>query len=63
MILGNHFGWFAAAEQTATKSDPGLYTVSRFVDGDTIVVDMNGNKETVRMIGVDTPETHKPNTP
>lgn len=24
---------------------------------------MNGRSETVRMIGVDTPETHKPNTP
>ena len=35
----------------------------RFDDGDTIVVDMNGLQETVRFIGVDTPETHKPNTP
>jgi micrococcal nuclease len=63
VILGNHFGWFSQAEQAATESDPGAYSVSRFVDGDTIVVDMNGRNETVRMIGVDTPETHKPNTP
>ena len=63
VILGNHFGWFTQAQEAATQSDPGSYTVSRFVDGDTIVVDMNGKNETVRMIGVDTPETHKPNTP
>ncbi len=42
---------------------PGYYRVTRFVDGDTIAVDMNGHTEKVRFIGVDTPETHKPNTP
>jgi micrococcal nuclease len=45
------------------QNDPGLYSVSRFVDGDTIDVDMGGHNETVRFIGMDTPETHKPNTP
>ncbi|MDB5169404.1 MAG: hypothetical protein JWO41_760 [Candidatus Saccharibacteria bacterium] len=49
--------------KTAQSSQPGLYAISRFVDGDTIVVNMNGSQETVRFIGVDTPETHKPNTP
>jgi endonuclease YncB( thermonuclease family) len=49
----------AALEQ----SQPGLYSVSHFVDGDTIAVSMNGKDEKVRFIGVDTPETHKPNTP
>ena len=33
--------------------------VTRIVDGDTIVV----RDETVRLIGIDTPETKKPNTP
>lgn len=42
---------------------PGFYKVVRDVDGDTIVVSMDGKDETVRFIGVDTPETHKPNTP
>lgn len=41
-------------------SQPGLYHVVEFVDGDTIAVDMNGKKETLRFIGVDTPETHDP---
>lgn len=42
---------------------PGFYSVNHFVDGDTIAVNMNGHTEYVRFIGVDTPETHKPNTP
>lgn len=42
---------------------PGYYYVSYVFDGDTVEVDMNGSPEKVRMIGVDTPETHKPNTP
>ncbi|MCU6794868.1 thermonuclease family protein [Paenibacillus sp. WQ 127069] len=37
--------------------------VNRAVDGDTLEVTINGKKETVRMILVDTPETKKPNTP
>ena len=44
-------------------SDPGLYAIDHFIDGDTIAVNMNGTVETVRMIGVDTPETHRPNSP
>lgn len=42
---------------------PGFYTVLSFADGDTFDVDMNGKRETIRMIGVDTPETHKPDSP
>ncbi len=42
---------------------PGSYAVVQFVDGDTLVVDMNGTPERIRFIGIDTPETHKENTP
>lgn len=49
--------------QKAVSSQPGLYEVTRFTDGDTITVNMNGTPEKVRMIGIDTPETHKPNSP
>jgi len=38
-------------------------TVARVVDGDTIDVTLNGTEERVRLIGIDTPETVKPNTP
>src|SRR5436190_4776784 len=37
--------------------------VVRVVDGDTIVADVDGHDEYVRYIGVDTPETVKPDTP
>jgi len=60
LLIGQHYGWFDSAKQTAQTSQPGLYKVAKFDDGDTIVVDMNGTDETVRFIGVDTPETHDP---
>jgi micrococcal nuclease len=37
--------------------------VVRVIDGDTIVVRLDGGDEDVRLIGVDTPETVKPDTP
>ena len=37
--------------------------LDRVVDGDTIVVEIDGQRETVRLIGIDTPETVKPNSP
>jgi micrococcal nuclease len=37
--------------------------VDRVVDGDTVVVDIGGRREPVRLIGIDTPETVKPNSP
>jgi micrococcal nuclease len=38
-------------------------TVLRVVDGDTIHARVAGRDETIRLIGIDTPETVKPNTP
>ena len=38
-------------------------TLVKVVDGDTIDVRIDGTKERVRLIGIDTPETKKPNTP
>lgn len=40
-----------------------FYEVTRVVDGDTIHIKMNGNDETVRFIGINTPETVDPRTP
>jgi micrococcal nuclease len=37
--------------------------VTRVVDGDTVEVRLEGREEDVRYIGVDTPETVKPDTP
>src|SRR5262245_3130049 len=41
----------------------GFYAVNEVYDGDTFAVDMNGRTEKIRLIGVDTPETHKPGAP
>jgi micrococcal nuclease len=41
----------------------GVATVDHVVDGDTVVVDLNGREETLRLIGVDTPETVDPDQP
>ncbi len=38
-------------------------TMASVVDGDTIDVNIGGHRERVRLIGIDTPETKKPNTP
>ncbi|HTO01730.1 MAG TPA: thermonuclease family protein, partial [Microthrixaceae bacterium] len=38
-------------------------TVIRVVDGDTIVVDSNGEQERVRLIGINTPESVDPSRP
>ncbi len=38
-------------------------TVTSIIDGDTIVVDIAGRREHVRLIGINTPETHVDNGP
>lgn len=60
LLVAGRFGWLEKFQQTAAVNQPGLYAVTEFVDGDTITVDMNGAPETLRFIGVDTPETHDP---
>lgn len=50
-------------EQPKAKSEYELYKVVKVVDGDTIAVDINGKAETVRLIGIDTPETVHPSKP
>jgi micrococcal nuclease len=63
ILIGQHYGWFDKLNDILTTHEPGMYRIVKYNDGDTIVVDMNGTQETIRFIGVDTPETHKPNTP
>jgi micrococcal nuclease len=54
---------FAGREAAAPDGPPGVGRVVRVVDGDTIQVQVGGTREKVRYIGVDTPESVKPNTP
>ena len=53
----------AATAATAPGALEPNATLVKVVDGDTIDVTINGTKERVRLIGIDTPETKKPNTP
>lgn len=60
-----------AGAQSSTTSSAGASsetleanaTMVRIVDGDTIDVSIDGHRERVRLIGIDTPETKKENTP
>lgn len=63
LTVAQQEGWLQDAKHAAITNQPGLYSVTQFVDGDTLEVDMNGRPEKIRLIGVDTPETHKPKTP
>lgn len=52
-----------ARGQGAGTGTGAAYDVVSVVDGDTIKVRLDGRKETIRIIGLDTPETKKPRTP
>ncbi len=51
-----------ACGSSALPAD-GLGSVVEVVDGDTLVVDLAGRHETVRLLGIDTPETVHPDRP
>ena len=52
------------SEQTASVTDDSKQllpaTIVKNIDGDTVAINVNGKDETVRMLCVDTPETHHP---
>lgn len=50
-------------EKQPVQKTGGYHSVIRVVDGDTIVVDINGELTKVRLIGLDTPETIDPRKP
>ncbi len=50
-------------DEAAVSRDGANATVVRVVDGDTVQVDIDGRREKLRLIGIDTPETVKPDTP
>ena len=53
----------SACAQSQPASTDGRATVVKVTDGDTIVVRIAGRVEHVRLLGIDTPETHKPDSP
>ena len=55
MFIGGFIGL-----TTSAQLDPISAHVERVIDGDTIQVRVEGKRYTVRLIGVDTPETKHP---
>jgi micrococcal nuclease len=53
----------AVALATRGGDDRGGARVERVVDGDTLRVSVDGRSRAVRLLGIDTPETHRPATP
>ncbi|OGG79857.1 hypothetical protein A3A39_04705 [Candidatus Kaiserbacteria bacterium RIFCSPLOWO2_01_FULL_54_13] len=54
--------------ETATTADQSIseykwYPVVKVIDGDTLTINMNGESVTIRLIGLDTPETVDPRKP
>lgn len=62
VLLAAGYGWSRGAGGGSSSSTR-MARVLRVVDGDTILVAVDGRQERVRYIGIDTPETVKPNTP
>jgi micrococcal nuclease len=50
-------------DDPAATSAAGTAVVVRSVDGDTVVVELDGREEAVRLIGIDTPESVAPDRP
>lgn len=67
LVLADRAGLFGQAEKTdADKYHAKTFRVAKVVDGDTLDLDIPDGKHgytRVRLWGVDTPETVKPNTP
>lgn len=61
MVLGNRYiAANAPKAPGARPTGPGEAVVSEVLDGDTIKVTRDGKEETVRMAGINTPETRHP---
>jgi micrococcal nuclease len=53
-------GWWFGEQRRAADQQ---YRVVQVLDGDTIVVARGGSRDTIRLLGIDTPETHHPTKP
>lgn len=59
-LLGTSVSTSGELDSPKEQVKPGLYLVQDVSDGDTIRVQIVGKTETVRLIGIDTPETKDP---
>lgn len=53
----------SASQPNLAQTQNGLYKVVKVIDGDTIAVEIDNKTETVRLIGINTPETVDPRKP
>ncbi len=61
VVIASVAGWWLGGERRAATA---AYRVVEVLDGDTITVTRGvGAPETIRLLGVDTPETHHPTKP
>ncbi len=64
LVLGDvPLPWSGLGASALRPGGSASVRLARVVDGDTIVARVDGHEEYVRYIGVDTPETVKPDTP
>lgn len=52
-----------AASGSDVAEAPAMPIITDVIDGDTIVVAVGGQRETIRLLGIDTPESVDPNRP
>ena len=57
LVLGSSVGWWAG---NGHRIESAPWTVIDAIDGDTVVVARGDETRTIRLLGVDTPETHHP---
>jgi micrococcal nuclease len=63
LVLGDVGLRSESADPSLAPGGTAAARLERVVDGDTIAVQLGGRDERVRYIGIDTPETVKPNAP
>jgi micrococcal nuclease len=65
LVLGDVHAprWLGDGDGALSAGGSASAQLERVIDGDTIVARVGGREERVRYIGLDTPETVKPNTP
>ena len=60
LIAASALGWWFGEQRRTVLAE---YRVVDVLDGDTIVVRRGPTDDTIRLLGVDTPETHHPTKP
>jgi micrococcal nuclease len=60
IVSGYDFPFLGKDPGPSTAKDPTLYTVTHIIDGDTIKIEKDGHEETLRLLGINTPEVESP---